>query len=309
MEEVNGIFEVFKERKLQIMQRLLLVLCGLFPIWLSAQTPFADPDSILVQGEARPRVLLVGTFHFNYPGLDAHKVDTSQQVDILSPRRQKEVEELVDYLMQFQPTKIVVEAGENTGYLMRKYERWQAGAEPLGRNEIYQLGFRLLERTGLDTLYGCDATSIPYDMKRHADSSAFVPYLMDVFDGYDFQSSDPITHRYSQWYDYQNHLELKHTLLESFLYNNSRKVLERGYGAYLVGDFRTEDHRGADALALYWYNRNLRTYSKIQSLDIQSDDRILVLFGAGHVSILDHLFRASPEFKLVPFGSLGTIDR
>jgi hypothetical protein len=98
---------------------------------------------------------------------------------------------------------------------------------------------------------------------------------------------------------------LKHTLLESFLYNNSRKVLERGYGAYLVGDFRTEDHRGADALALYWYNRNLRTYSKIQSLDIQSDDRILVLFGAGHVSILDHLFRASPEFKLVPFGSLG----
>jgi hypothetical protein len=50
----------------------LFSLC-FFTLFLTAQSAgFQDPDVILRKGEEVPKVLLVGSWHFNYPGLDAH---------------------------------------------------------------------------------------------------------------------------------------------------------------------------------------------------------------------------------------------
>ena len=43
-----------------------------------------DPDAILIGDRPQAHVLLVGTFHFGYPGLDAHKTAETDQVDVLS---------------------------------------------------------------------------------------------------------------------------------------------------------------------------------------------------------------------------------
>lgn len=63
-------------------------------------------------------------------------------------------------------------------------------------------------------------------------------------------------------------------------------------------------HGGADALSLYWYNRNLRIFCNIQQLADQEGERIPVLFGAGHVQILEELVDSSPEHEHVPFWAL-----
>lgn len=290
--------------------KLIVVLFTLFMINVAGQAQsitdknFLDPDVFLVGDKALPKVLLVGTFHFGYPNLDEHKTEEEDQVNIFSAKKQKELKVLLDYLAKFKPTKIVVEAGVNSGYLMRRYEGWEAGTRQLGAQEVEQIGFRLMKRFELDTIYGCDAPGLTRKMSNSKDSAAFRPFLEETFAGYDWRSDDPIDAKYNDYYDYDDKLSARTHLFDYFKYMNSDKVLRRSHGAYLIGDFKLDNERGADALSLYWYSRNLNIFRHIQKVGATSEDRVLVLFGAGHIPILKHLFESSPEFEVVPFGGL-----
>lgn len=269
-----------------------------------AQKPVADPEHIFSENRKKPTVFLVGAFHFAYYNFDAHKIDKKDQIDILSPQKQKELDELLQYIYQFKPTKIAIESGPNTGYLMRRYERWKKGEKPLGKDEIEQIGFRLLDKFNLDTIYGVNDQPWLLQLYDGKDSLSFRPVLDTIYADWDFSSKDTFSVLYSEYYKAMDKLVLSMPLLDYFKYSNSDKALNRGYGAYLVGDFKLGDTRGADALSLHWYNRNLRIYRKIQQITTSPNDRILVLFGRGHIEILKHLFECSPEYNLIPFNDL-----
>jgi len=271
----------------------------------TAQPPVKSPDDILIGGRPLPKVLLVGSMHFAYYGLDAHKTAEENKVDFLSPQKQAEIEELVDYIAQFRPTKIAVESKANTTPILDRYRSYVAGKSTLIANEIDQIAFRLMKRFGLDTLYGVDDWGLAYDMENHKDSLVFRPWLEELFADYDYQSDDPAAQRYREWYDYGDTLTNRQSVLESFQATNSEANIRRGHGAYLVGDFKLGDHRGADAVAINWYSRNLRIFRNIQRIVESPDDRILVVYGAGHLGILTQQFESSPEFELIPFDDPG----
>lgn len=281
---------------------LLLVLLAYLTNSLYAQV--LNPDDILVAKRKQPSVLFVGTFHFAYYNLDAHKIDKDKQIDILSEQKQKELAELLDYISKFKPTKIAIEAGSNTGYLMHRYREWKSDKRKLSKDEIEQIGFRLLDRFKLDTLYGINDQPLLYDLYDGRDSNTFRPVLDTIYNDWDFQSEDVISKLYTEYYKNNDELNKNMSLLNYFKYANSDKNLNRGFGAYLVGDFKLGNTRGADALAMHWYSRNLRIFRHLQQITNSPDDRILVLFGKGHVEILKHLVECSPEYKLVKFGDL-----
>lgn len=270
--------------------------------------PFKDPDLILVQGDTLPKILLVGTWHFNYPGLDAHSTEENLRINIFNDRRQAELQELLDYISKFEPTKIAVEGGRNSGYLIRRFERWKEGTSPLGASEIDQIAIRLMDRFALDTLYGVDAYPLLLeirDNRRNDSTKTRADYIDKVIEEYSFGGDDEISQRYFDLYRYQDSLEVENTLLENFKYINSDKVLDRGFGAYLNGYFKKgERYEGVDGLTMSWINRNLRIYRNIQNIDFDKNDRILVLFGSGHIQILKFFFEASPEFELIEFCEL-----
>ncbi|HRG27913.1 MAG TPA: DUF5694 domain-containing protein, partial [Chitinophagales bacterium] len=93
-------------------------------------------------------------------------------------------------------------------------------------------------------------------------------------------------------------------LKDYFIYMNDDWVLDKGYGAYLTGDFKLGSFEGADALAMHWYSRNLRIFRNLQEIVTSPDDRILLIIGAGHAGILTHLFECSNEFELVKVGEI-----
>jgi hypothetical protein len=95
---------------------------------------------------------------------------------------------------------------------------------------------------------------------------------------------------------------MKNTLLETFLIMANEKNLKRSHGAYIHTG--TKGNNGADILSIWWYNRNLRIFNNILKTSPQPEDRILVLFGNGHMPILRHLFESSPEFELVELKNL-----
>src|SRR5262245_20984244 len=55
---------------------------------------------------AGAQVLVIGMYHMNNPGLDAVNVTSD---DVLAPKRQQEIEQLVAKVEAFRPTKVAVE--------------------------------------------------------------------------------------------------------------------------------------------------------------------------------------------------------
>jgi hypothetical protein len=259
-----------------------------------------DPDDFLIpHKDSLPKIFLVGSFHFEYPNLDANKVDKSRQVDILSDEKQKELKSLLDYISIFRPTKICIEAPERWN-AMDKYRLYKIQNKALGRDEIQQIAFRLMDKFNLDTVYCVDASNIADDLSESKDSTVFKPYIDAIFENYTFKSDS----NYKRWISYETGLATKTNLLTYFRYYNSQKRFRRDYGFYLTGDFKNGKYSGADALATYWYDRNLRIFRNIQKITTSSRDRILVLFGAGHISILNQLLDCSVEYDYIKFSDL-----
>ena len=53
------------------------------------------------------QVMILGTYHFGNPGLDLHNMKSES---VLTPGRQKELDDIATRLAKFNPTKIAVEA-------------------------------------------------------------------------------------------------------------------------------------------------------------------------------------------------------
>ncbi|MEM9930783.1 MAG: DUF5694 domain-containing protein, partial [Bacteroidota bacterium] len=257
------------------------------------------PDEILIGDDQLPKVLLVGSFHFNYPNLDSHKTAVEDQVDVETAQKQAELRELIDYIARFKPTKIVVErrSGSNVNVA---YKRYLEGNWDLGKGEIQQLAFRLGKRFGIDTLVLGDDQTFSQSLYWHEDSLVLRPLMDSLFEAKDPVIDTTIDSRYWKLYDYEDKLETKARLLDVFRYMNHPHRLKRGHGHYL--EFESDE--AADALAIWWYSRNLRIYRKIRKATTSPDDRIMVLFGAGHMSILRQQFESSPAYELIDFADL-----
>ena len=78
-------------------------------------------------------------------------------------------------------------------------------------------------------------------------------------------------------------------------------AMQRAYtdcDAYISVD---HDYIGPDVMAA-WYGRNVRIFSNVTRIT-KPGDRILVLFGAGHVYYLRQLFGESANYELLDTNS------
>ena len=151
----------------------------------------------------------------------------------------------------------------------------------------------------LDTLYAIDANSLSYDLRKK--DSVLAASLVDKID---WDAPDPYWDLAKKWLNYDDKIVPKMHLLDYFKYLNSRENHLANYGLYLTGNMGKIEDQAADNLSIWWYNRNLRIFSKLVGITEGPDDRILVIMGNGHASLLRHLFESSPQFEYVEFGSL-----
>ena len=88
-------------------------------------------------------VLTLGVFHFEFPNLDVQQVSEEDQIDVLSPQYQREIELISKKLAQFKPDAIVIECPlYKQSEIDSLYNSYLTGKHELNRNEIQQLGFR-----------------------------------------------------------------------------------------------------------------------------------------------------------------------
>ena len=246
----------------------------------------------------RAQVLVVGTFHFNYPGLDELKTEESDKIDVLLEPKKSEVTELVEYIKKFKPTKIAIEAHPGYGW-NTKFKEYKSGMHRDERDERYQLAMRIANDFNIDTLYTVDANTLSIDI--YTKDSILYKSLTDKIN---WDIEDPYWEIAEKYFDYEEKQVKKTHIIDVFKNMNTREGHNTNFGLYLTGAFASGDGQGADYLSMWWYNRNARIFANIVNITESAEDRILVIFGNGHASILRQFFEASPQYDFIEFDSL-----
>ena len=232
------------------------------------------------------QVLILGTYHFANPGLDVVQMEVA---DILSTQKQAEVNEVVEALAAFRPTRIAVEVrAPSVAALDSLYEAYRGGHHALGRSEVQQLGFRLADRFDHARLYAID----------HEGEFPFAAVM-----GY-AQEHDPdlvrlVQSELGEIGAEASRQQREDTLSEILRLHNDPGSIAEGHGLYLMmsGVGAGDTYVGADLLA-HWYERNIRTFADLRAIAAPGD-RILVIFGSGHAAILRELVGSDPALELV----------
>ena len=77
--------------------------------------------------------------------------------DVRDPKRQAELQQLVEQLIGFKPTKIAVEAdARSDAKLQAEYNAYLKGDFQLEHHEIHQVGFRLAKQMGHPKIHCVD---------------------------------------------------------------------------------------------------------------------------------------------------------
>jgi len=269
---------------------------AVFLLFLWPAAAMTADDAAPVPPRPPVPILMVGTFHFDDAGLDAYKPE--HRIDVLSPERQREIEEVAACLASFRPTKVAVEAPlEAAERINTRYRAFVAG-EPLARrNEIDQLGFRVARAMGHTQVYPVDAKARVYepsvDLEKYAAEKGQLDRLR--------ASETPWDEYYNALYRRDDAAKVGQTLRQALRDANGRERVLRGHGAYLVRAFKVgvgDEYPGVDAKTA-WYNRNLRIFANLQRITSGPEERLLLIIGAGHLPILWHAADTSPEYARV----------
>ena len=235
---------------------------------------------------ARAEVLVLGVYHMANPGRD---IVNMQVDDVLAPRRQAEIAEVISVLRKFRPTKIAVEAGFYNDAFSRRYGEYLAGKHQLTRNETEQIGFRLAKELGHKTVHAVDVDG-EFPFPRVADY-AKARGRTNEFDA--LMGETAIRVKATNTY------LASHTVLETLLYLNSDERVAEDVGHYykLAHFGEAWNWAGADLVA-DWFRRNMRIYSNVMDLADSPNERVLVIYGYGHTGWLQDNFARDPTVRL-----------
>ena len=243
------------------------------------------------------KVLTLGTFHFDFPNVDIKIIDSENQIDVLAPNYQNEIEDIVARIAKFKPNIIAIEVSpKNQSRIDSLYVEYINGNYSLGRNEHEQIGFRLAKRFNLQRLYCTnDWGLLPENINTIVYGNDSVEN--EKFTNYFYNNPDSLL-----FYERKYVFKTK-GILEELRQCNEEEHLRKDLGNYLISMFKyqtdKEPYFGVDFTSGWWFNRNLRIFRNIQKITTRPGDRILVIYGSGHMNILNILFDASPEYELV----------
>lgn len=236
-------------------------------------------------------LLLVGTYHMNNPGRDLNNVVAD---DVLSAVRQAEMEAAVASLGRFRPTLVALEVRrEEDDALNLEYRHYQQGRLTLTTDERHQLGFRLAARVGLERIHAVDWNEMPPYVER------------DLGDIWKYaETQDPALHTalsavFERWASEFSQRQATDTISELLRWLNDPEGLAADHQNYLtLAQLGTGGEYPAVPWITAWLERNLTIFVNLTRLLGRPDDRLLVIYGRGHIPLLSQFAAGSGLFSL-----------
>ncbi|MBK8980820.1 MAG: hypothetical protein IPM38_00500 [Ignavibacteria bacterium] len=267
--------------------------------------------------DPQTEVMLLSVYHFDNPGKDKYNLKLD---DYFSEKRQQEINEVVSLLAKFNPNKIFIELRPESqrkidslyqAYLTDKLNLKDLDA---GRNEIYQIGFKLAKMLGLKNLdcvdangnwlgpyadFIADTLKLAYYNDEEIKSEADMKSRNERFSTNTVKEnliytnlSENISENHRYYIDVA--MRVKDTVGLYLKYQEATQVIDDN--EYLMRSFDF-NNIGVEMVA-EWYKRNFFIYRNILEKSV-SGDKILIIFGQGHIPILTDLLKDNPKYKVV----------
>ncbi|RKU21813.1 hypothetical protein C6500_05555 [Candidatus Poribacteria bacterium] len=269
------------------------------------QTKLSTGDT--TQMGKKPTIMILGSTHLANAGLDVYN---TKMDDVRAPKRQREIEQLVEQLKEFKPTKIALERDEKThgAGTQTEYQGYLKGTYELKRNEHDQIGFRLAKQMGHPKLYCVD-----YRLDYRKDDP-FIPwgeFNLDLIDYRGFAKTHNQEHllpppptregkvtqdeRGVTWIEPEKYI----SIIDMYIQDNDPESIRKDHQEYLRFIARVglgDEYPGANWLSHYWYDRNMKTYVNLTRITESADDRILLIIGAAHVYLIQQFLEESGDY-------------
>lgn len=266
--------------------------------------------------DGQREVMLLGTSHLaQTPGdtLNALALDAG---NVLGERRQAELETLTDRLAEWRPDRIAVEYESSqqstldsafTAYTTDTRDVDEvSGWKQDRRSEIVQVGFRLADKLGHDSVAAVDhnrlLTALMTDEERQRMPDP--PFIDPESVEYPLVSPSEYIAREQRRLDEGSLLDHYKRLNApepgSLAWMNDQALYATAFEHSEPGEY------GMVKLMTAWMQRNLRIASNIWNVPAEDDERVLVVYGAAHVPGLKQILTGTP--MMVPVNPLPFID-
>ena len=244
----------------------------------------------------KPTVMILGTYHMNNPEADAVNFEAD---DVLSAKRQRELQQLIEQLARFNPTKIAVEADTRLdAEVNAEYENYLNGGYQPGRSEGEQVSFPLAQKMQHRKIYCVDwfrraDEEEPVDVEAFAKAHNQSGLLEKADAMVQAMAQAPLTtlaeiQKTGSVIDMLRFLNQEETIRVLHEINTLPQ-----FTLAQIGD--ADQYVGLDWL-LDWYERNLKIFVNLTRITESADDRILLMIGAGHVFLVQQYLEDSGNY-------------
>lgn len=243
----------------------------------------------------KKQILLIGTFHFENPGLDVTKINT---FNVMSDKSQKELENITNKIKNFNPDKIFVEWNyEKQDKLDKFYAKNTDSLLHKNADERVQIALRSAKKLSHKKLFAIDynQTNFPYDSlvkgMKEANQLDLIKKNQEEMAAFEKDQNQKIA---------------KYSLTELLINYNTKEFNAKDLNWYFETANKagkTDNFVGA-YLVSEWYRRNLYMYSLIQKMTESNDAKIMVLLGASHAAMLREFITHDPTFELVELATV-----
>jgi hypothetical protein len=254
-------------------------------------------------------ILVLGSDHLS----QLYKKD-NPNTDVLTPGRQKELEEFTLRLTAYRPDLVAVEVlpekqkEVDSLYALYRQDKLKLNDLEGGRSEVYQLAFRLGKRLNLNRIHCVDAPGGTSQSMLHNGRH------IELYQQETVELRKVVGRTYAALQD--GSLSLKDFLI--FLnrpetYNMIYRLRYMTPARVTEGTFKNPDssvdtasidpkYIGAELISLF-KKRDYKIYSNLVNAQMaQQPKRMLLIIGAAHVGSLKSIFRDDPAYTVVDAG-------
>ena len=269
-----------------------LLVYGLISLFqpVVAQPPVRMPDK-------RIKILLIGTWHFDVTSTNDQ--NRNNLADLTSSKRQSEIGDVVKQLAAFRPDKFFVESTPS------RQARWDSLYQSLrqgnlsdtaAKNEIFQLGLKTARQVGLKR--GVVCVDVHQDIRLEKYETFWKEHEKDP----DSVQNKVFSINFCKPVPGFKQLASTKSVGGILLALNSRDALLNNnydYSHWLLAANKGDDYAGVDG-TISWYERNLKIFVNVmRNVDLEKDQRYILLYGSAHIPQLKHFFSNHPLFEVV----------
>lgn len=244
----------------------------------------------------KPTVMILGTYHMNNPGADAVNFEAD---DVLAAKRQRELQQLVEQLARFKPTKIAVEADTSLDVEVNaKYQDYLNSVYQPGRSEGDQVSFPLAQKMQHPKIYCVDWFG-GTDEEETVDVEAFAKAhnqseLLERADAMvQAMAQEPFTTL--------TEIQKTGSVIDMLRFLNQEETIRVLHEVNTLPQFTLAQIGAADQYVgldwlLGWYERNLKIFVNLTRITESADERVLLMIGAGHVFLVQQYLEDSGDY-------------